>query len=166
MAIARGGAFATMFFYLFTMTTGGWMRHLWVHMIACAALSACAQAEPPAASGQAPAAPMAAIEDAEPDVTRQVSEILGSVGQGTLAPERLTDNARAALPASAMQTMMAALRPCGALPALELLRRTTKGEDRQYVYRVLCGGKAQVAEIDFNKGARINRLSVRAEGAR
>jgi hypothetical protein len=135
----------------------------------CATLAACAQAEPPAPvtalpvvmTARAPAMP--AIDDAEPDVARQVSEMLGRIGQGTVAQDQLTDNARAALTAESMQAMSAALRPCGAAPALELLRRTTKGEDRQYLYRVKCGTTPQLVEIDFNKGARVNRLIVRAE---
>ena len=145
------------------------MRHNSMGWMVCATLAACAQAEPPAPvtalpvvmTARAPAMP--AIDDAEPDVARQVSEMLGRIGQGTVAQDQLTDNARAALTAESMQAMGAALRPCGAAPALELLRRTTKGEDRQYLYRVKCGTTPQLVEIDFNKGARVNRLIVRAE---
>ena len=146
------------------------MRHKFAGWLACATLAACAQAEPPApVSAATPVAltartaAMPAIDDAEPDVARQVSEMLGRIGQGTLAQDQLTDNARAALTAGSMQAMSAALRPCGAAPALELLRRTTKGEDRQYLYRVKCGTTPQLVEIDFNKGSRVNRLIVSAE---
>ncbi len=152
------------------------MRHIFAGWRACATLAACAQAEPPApaaAVARAPAATAAAmtvqaaalppIEDAEPEVARQVSEMLGRIGQGTLAQDQMTDNARAALTAGSTQAMVSSLRPCGAAPALELLRRTTKGEDRQYLYRVTCGNTPQLVEIDFNKGARVNRLIVRAE---
>ena len=148
------------------------MRHNSMGWLLCATLAACAQAEPPAPvtalpvvmTARAPAMPaMPAIDDAEPDVTRQVSEMLGRIGQGTVAQDQFTDNARAALTAEPMQAMIAALRPCGAAPVLELLRRTTKGEDRQYLYRVKCGTTPQLVEIDFNKGARVNRLIVRAE---
>ena len=140
------------------------MRRYFAGLMACTALGACAQTTAPAHQGGTPAAPaLAAIVDAEPDVTRQVGELLGRAGQGALAPDQLTDNARAAMSAASMQAMMVALRPCGATPALELLRRTTKGEDRQYVYRVPCGGDPQVVEIDFNKGAKVNRLTVRRE---
>jgi hypothetical protein len=137
------------------------MRHLFAGLLACASLAACAQAEPP---GKVVA--MAPIADSEPDVAQQVSELLGRVGQGTIAPEQFTDNARAALTAADMQAMIVALRPCGAAPALELLRRTTKGEDRQYLYRVPCGGNAQLVEIIFSKGARVNRLVVKPEQPR
>jgi hypothetical protein len=137
------------------------MRHVFAGLLACASLAACAQAEPPAKAGA-----MAPIADAEPDVAQQVSEILGRIGQGTIAPDQLTENARAALSAADMQAMIVALRPCGAAPALELLRRTTKGEDRQYLYRVPCGGNAQLVEIVFGKGARVNRLLVKPEQPR
>ncbi len=145
------------------------MRNVYAGVIACAALCACAQAEPPPKVGATPSAQrqgapaLPAIVDAEPDVTREVSEMLGRVAGGTFAQDRLTDNARAALSAAAMQSMRAALKPCGAAPALELLRRTTKGEDRQYLYRAPCAGNALLIEIDFNKGAKINRLVVRPQ---
>lgn len=120
-------------------------------------LNACAQA-------QGPAAPVrAAIADAEPDVTQQVQAILGHVAAGTLGLEVLTDNARTAMPAAGLQAMAAALRPCGNPPALELLERSTKGEDRLYLYRAPCAGKALLVEIGFAKGARINRLQVRPQ---
>jgi hypothetical protein len=137
------------------------MRKILVGWITCACLTACAQAEPPAR-----VVPQAAIADAEPDVAQQVSAMLGRIGQGTIAAAEMTDNARAALSAAQMQALIAALRPCGPAPALELLRRTTKGEDRQYLYRLPCGGTAQLVEIDFNKGAKINRLVVQPEQPR
>lgn len=117
-------------------------------------LTACAQAQPPA---------RAAITDAEPDVTAQVQSILAAVTGGALAPEALTDNARSALPSARLQEMASLLAPCGATPALELLDRQTKGEDRMYVYRAPCGGKPLIMEIDFNKGARVNRLVLRPQ---
>ena len=121
-------------------------------LLLCATLCACAQAQPPV-----PKAPV--IEDSEPDVSAQVSLVLGQAGMGTLAPDQLTDNARAALSAPTL----AALRPCGSAPAVELLRRSTKGEDRQYRYRLPCMGKPLLVEIDFGKGARISKLIVRPE---
>ncbi len=146
------------------------MRHNFAGWMACTTLAACAQAQPPAPVTAAPAAAMTArapampaIDDAEPAVTRQVSEMLGRIGQGTVAQDQLTDNARAALTAESRQAMVAALRPCGAAPVLELLRRTTKGEDRQYLYRVKCGTTPQLVQIDFNKGGLVSRLIVRAE---
>ena len=135
------------------------MRHVVAGLMACAALAACAQAQPPL-----PAAPkLAAIADAEPDVTQQVSAFLGNAGQGMFATEQLSDNGRAAMTAEKMRATSALLAPCGIRPALELLARTTKGEDRQYQYRAPCGGKALLVEIDFNKGAKINRLVVEPE---
>ena len=142
------------------------MRQLFAGLTACSLLLACAQAEQPATPKALTAAAMPAIADAEPDVAQQVSALLGQIGQGTVVREQLTENARTALPADAMKTVAAALQPCGATPALELLRRTTKGEDRQYLYRLPCAGRPQLVEIDFNKGAKVNRLVVRAEQVR
>ena len=104
-----------------------------------------------------------AIADAEPDVTQQVSAFLGNAGQGRFATGQLSDNGRAAMTSAKMREASALLAPCGTSPALELLARTTKGEDRQYRYRAPCGGKALLVEIDFNKGAKINRLVVTPE---
>lgn len=123
-------------------------------------LSACAQAPGPVPAA-APA--RAAIADAEPDVTAQVQAILARMAGGTLAPDALTDNARAAMPAGGLQAMGAALRRCGGPPALELLERSTKGEDRLYLYRAPCAGKPLLVEMGFAKGARINRLQVRPQ---
>ncbi|MEJ7807241.1 MAG: hypothetical protein WKG03_15115, partial [Telluria sp.] len=86
-----------------------------------------------------------------------------SAGQGTFATAQLTENARLALSTAQLREMGALLAPCGKAPALELLRRTTKGEERQYQYRAPCAGKALLVEIDFGKGARINRLTVRPQ---
>lgn len=123
-------------------------------------LSACAQAQAPTPA----AAPVrAAILDAEPDVTAQVQAILDRVAAGTFETGTLTENARTALPAAGLQAMATALRPCGQAPALALLERSTKGEDRLYLYRAPCGGKPLLVEIGFAKGARINRLQVRPQ---
>ncbi|WP_426107532.1 hypothetical protein [Massilia sp. TSP1-1-2] len=129
--------------------------------LACLALAACAQARAPAPAPAMQA--LAAIEDAEPDVAQQVSTFLGRAGHGVLATEQMTGNARAAMSGAQLQATSAMLAPCGPAPALELLRRTTKGEDRQYVYRVPCKGHALLVDIDFNKGAKINKLVVRPE---
>lgn len=143
------------------------MRHSYAGLVACAVLAACAQGQgqvsAPALQALAAAPKMAPISDAEPEVTRQVSAFLGRVGQGLFTTEQLTDNLRDALTTAQMQAMSRTLAPCRTAPALELLRRTTKGEDRQYVYRVPCGGNALLVEIDFNKGAKINKLLVRPE---
>ncbi len=133
------------------------MRYLLAGCFAAATLSACAQAQPPAV-----AAP-AAVQDMEPDVTRQVQALLAQAAGTGLAPDALTDNARAALDAARLQQIGAALKACGALPALELLERRTKGEDRMYVYRAPCAGKPLLVDIDFNKGGRVNRLVVRPQ---
>ena len=141
------------------------MQHFYAGLVACAALAACTTAQPPvpAVAALATAPKMAPINDAEPQVTQQVSAFLGRVGQGLFTTEQLTDNLREALTTAQMQAMSRTLAPCRTAPALELLRRTTKGEDRQYVYRVPCGGNALLVEIDFNKGAKINKLLVRPE---
>jgi hypothetical protein len=130
------------------------MQNAYIVLAAAIWISGCAQAEPRGPK---------AIPDVEPEVTVQVSQILTKVAEKQLAPDQLTDNLRAALGAPEQQQMAGALQPCTPNMALELLQRTTKGEDRQYLYRLPCGGKPLLVQIDFNKGARINRLSVRPE---
>ncbi len=146
------------------------MRHtgLALMMMMTAMLSGCARV--PAALAAAPvprplstAAPAAAaIPDTEPDVTQKVAAVLAQLGQGGLPREQLTDKAQAALTPQLAQ-MAAALRACGTPPALELLSRTTKGEDRNYLYRAPCHGTALLVEIVFAKGSRINFLALRPE---
>lgn len=130
------------------------MRNAWMGLMTALFIVGCANAQPRAPK---------AIPDAEPEVTAQVSEILANVSADKLAPDLLTDNLKAALSTEQLRQMGAVLRSCGAAPTLELLERTTKGEDRQYLYRVPCGGKSLLATIHFNKGARINQLHVRPE---
>lgn len=130
------------------------MRKACVGLLTAIMLCGCAQAQQRAPK---------AIPDTEPYVTQQIDAVLAQLGQGTLERDQLTDNARAGISAARMQQMGAAVSSCGARPTLELLARTTKGEDRQYLYRALCGSTPLLVEIDFNKGARINHLSVRPE---
>lgn len=130
------------------------MQNAWSGLITALLIAGCANAQP---------RPPKAIPDAEPEVTAQVGTILANVSTGKLAQELLTDNLKAALSTDELRQMGAALRACGAAPPLELLERTTKGEDRQYLYRVPCAGKSLLATIHFNKGARVNQLRVRPE---
>jgi hypothetical protein len=119
-------------------------------LLSMAALTGCAHAQAPAPK---------AIPDSEPDVTRQVSALLLQFSLGTLPPEQLTTKAQAALaPQSG-----ALLRACPAPIALDLLERTTKGEDRNYLYRAPCGATPLLVEINFNKAARVDRLVLRPE---
>jgi hypothetical protein len=130
------------------------MRIHGILLTAAALLSGCAQARAPAPK---------AIADAEPDVTAQVGALLGQLRQNVLPPEQLSGKAQAALNASALQQMQAALQPCATPPALELLSRTTKGEDRNYLYRALCSNTPLLVEINFNKAAKVDRLLVQPE---
>lgn len=125
-------------------------------LIAAALLAGCAQT-----LAQAPLLP--AIADAEPDVTQQVGVVLTQLRDNALPREQLTDKAHAALTDPVLRQMGAALQPCATPPVLALLSRTTKGEDRNYLYRALCGSTPLLVEINFNKAARIDRLVVRAE---
>ena len=132
-----------------------------------AILSGCARAQAPlaraaSAAAAAPAAAAPAIADAEPDVTQQVGTVLAQLAQGVLPRAPMTDKASAALTPQLAQ-MAAALRSCSDTPALELLSRTTKGEDRNYLYRAACHATPLLVEIVFAKGARINYLALRPE---
>ncbi len=104
-----------------------------------------------------------AIADTEPDVTRQVAALLGKLRDGALPAEQLTSKAQAALGAPALQQLAAALKPCSAPPALELLARSTKGEDRNYLYRTVCGDTPMHLEINFNKASRIDHLAIKPQ---
>lgn len=145
------------------------MRHFPTLLIAGALLCGCAQAEAPALAPAPKAMPAAAaaalqpIADAEPEVTQQVAAMLASVAAGALPADQFTDSARATLEAARVQPMRVALSACANPPRLALLSRTTKGEDRNYLYRALCGDIPLLVEVAFNKAARINRLVVRAE---
>jgi hypothetical protein len=123
-------------------------------LMATVILTACAQAQAPAPKS---------IPDAEPDVTAQVAALLVQLGQGALPRAQLSDKAQTALTAPQLQQMGAALRPCAQPPTLELVARTTKGEDRNYLYRALCPNTPLLVEINFNKAAKIDRLVVRPE---
>lgn len=130
------------------------MRSACIALLIATAVSACANAQAPASK---------AIEDSEPDVTQQVGAILARATQGALAAEPLTENARTALDAAHTRQITETLRSCRELNTLELLSRTTKGEERQYLYRASCGGKPLLVEIYFGKGARISHLDVRPQ---
>jgi hypothetical protein len=141
------------------------MRYHTTILITTVLLAGCAQsqAQLPAPVPASAAAPMPAVADSEPDVTARVATLLGQLGAHGQAPEQLTDNARAALGAPQWQQMGAALRPCGNPPALELLARSTKGEDRNYLYRAPCHGAPLLVEIRLGKGDRIGQLAVRRQ---
>jgi len=130
------------------------MRIYGIILIAATLLSGCAQARAPAPT---------AIADTEPDVTAQVGALLAQLRQHALPPGQLTSKAQAALNASALQQMQAALQPCATPPTLELLSRTTKGEDRNYLYRALCSNTPLLVEINFNKAQKVDRLVVQPE---
>lgn len=130
------------------------MRICPILLSAAALLAGCAHAQAPAPK---------AIPDAEPDVTAQVAALLVQMRQDALPREQLTNKAQTALDVATKQHMRAALQPCTTPPTLELLARTTKGEDRNYLYRALCAGTPLLVEINFNKAARVDRLVVRPE---
>lgn len=133
------------------------MRHALPVIVAASMLSACAHAQTRAPK---------AIPDTEPEVTRQVGSLLAQATQGALARDLLTDNARTALADPQLAAITSLLRKCATGPELELLERTSKGEDRQYLYRARCAGTPLLVAIDFNKAAKVNRFSVREEASR
>ncbi len=130
-------------------------------MMASITLTACAHEA--AAPVPAPLAARAASADVEPDVTQQVSAILRQVAEGKAPVEQMTENAKNALHPERTRQMGAALAACGPATALTLLERSTKGEQRSYLYRASCTASTLLVEISFGKGARIADLSVRPE---
>jgi len=130
------------------------MRFACTALIAATLVSACASAQDPA---------LPAIADNEPDVTAQVHALLVRTMQGQLQAEPLSENARAALTPERSTQIAERLRRCTVTGKLDLLRRGTKGEERQYLYRLPCGAAPLLVEINFGKGARISYLDVRPQ---
>ena len=88
--------------------------------------------------------PMKAIDDVEPAVTAEVAAALGRI---------------AADPQAASAPL---LRGCPSTVPLELLQRTVKGEERNYLYRALCPTPMLVT-VTYGKAATIKQLSVQKE---
>lgn len=145
------------------------MRRICASAALAALVAGCAQAPSVAAApaGQAGAAgevrPPKPIPDVEPDVTGQIGAVLAQLATGTLPDGPWTDRQRAALSPEVLHGLGAMLHPCPRPLQLDLLERHTKGEDRQYLYRVACGATPLLLAIDFNKAARINKLAIRRE---
>jgi hypothetical protein len=119
------------------------MRRLLSLTLAAALATGCAL---PPAQAQRAAAPAAAIEDAEPEVTKDVAAALARKG------------AEAGTPDAAL------LRACPAPLQLELLRRSVDGEERSYLYRVRCPAPL-LASATYGKNGAIKRLTLQAEPA-
>ena len=124
------------------------MRRVLTLTLTCALAAGCAL--PAAQAQRAAAAPAVAaaapIEDAEPEVTREVGAALGRKGGEAGTAEAVL------------------LRACPAPLQLELLRRSTDGEERSYLYRVRCPAPL-LASATYGKNAAIKRLTVQAEPA-
>lgn len=98
------------------------------------------------ASGCAMAQAPRPIEDAEPEVTRQVAAAVANM---------------AVDPAAEAAPLLRAC-PAQAAPPLELLQRTVDGEERTYLYRARCG-KGLLVSATYGKNRAIKRLTVKAE---
>lgn len=127
------------------------MRRVLSLTLTCALATGCAlpaaQAQRAAAtveSGAAAAAAAVPIEDVEPEVTKEVGAALARKG------------------AEAGTAEAALLRACPAPLQLELLRRSTDGEERSYLYRVRCPAPL-LASATYGKNAAIKRLTLQAE---
>lgn len=111
------------------------MRHVMTVFLAGALAAGCAWSAPDAQA-------VKAIEDMEPEVTKDVAAALARKAAEL-----------AATPEAAL------LRACPASPALELLRRSVDGEERSYVYRARCPAPLLVTAT-YGKGGAIKRLAV------
>ena len=125
------------------------MRPLICLTLAAALASGCTL--PPAQAQHAPApatahAAAAAIADVEPEVTKDVAAALARKAAEAGAPEA------------------AQLRTCPAPLQLELLRRSTDGEERSYLYRARCPAPLLVS-VTYGTSATIKRLALQAEPA-
>ncbi|MET3129761.1 hypothetical protein AAKU55_000002 [Oxalobacteraceae bacterium GrIS 1.11] len=125
--------------------------------VGCAHADADSPAPDAGAAAQA-ARPAKPIPDLEPDVERQVREILLQQAGPGLTPERFTERGGAG-----SAELGTRLRGYGALLSLELLARNTDGEDRLYRYRARYDNATALVDITFNKANRIHLLRVEAE---
>ncbi|MYN16337.1 hypothetical protein GTP81_06190 [Rugamonas sp. FT107W] len=111
------------------------MARLFIPLLTVALASGCAMAQVPGP-----------IEDAEPEVTRQVAAAVAAM---------------AADPAAEEAPLLRAC-PAKAAPPLELLQRTVDGEERSYLYRARCG-KALLVTATIGKNRAIKHLHVKTE---
>jgi len=122
------------------------MRRVLTLTLTCALAAGCALPPAQAQRAAATVTAAAAIEDVEPEVTKEVGAALARKGAEADAPEA------------------ALLRACPTPLQLELLRRSTDGEERSYLYRVRCPAPL-LASATYGKNAAIKRLTLQAEPA-
>lgn len=118
------------------------MRHVITVFLAGALAAGCAWSAPEAQRASA-----SAIEDVEPEVTREVAAALA---------RKAADTGVAPSPEAAL------LAACPAPLQLELLRRSVDGEERSYLYRARCPAPLLVSAT-YGKAAAIKRLTVARE---
>lgn len=113
------------------------MRHVITVFLAGALAAGCAWSAPEAQRAKA-------IEDVEPEVSREVAAALA---------RKAADTGVAASPEAAL------LAACPDPFQLELLRRSVDGEERSYLYRARCPAPLLVSAT-YGKAAAIKRLTV------
>lgn len=103
-----------------------------------------------------------AIEDAEPDVTTLLTEVLRKTVGGGLTPEPFTPEAAGPILQASTQAAEF-LKTLGALNKVELLERREQGEARLYRYRLTYANATLLGLMSLTKDGKIAGLQLRPE---
>lgn len=106
------------------------------------------------------AADINGIPDNEPNVTEDLRLLVQNIIDNRVLPDAFTTKAQAAVLPMALQQMRAAMQRLRSLKQLQLLTRAVDGEDRHYRYRLKFEGGVMLLAMSYNKGGKIDRLSI------
>lgn len=103
---------------------------------------------------------IAGIPDNEPNVTEDIRLLVQNIIDNRVSPDAFTAKAQAAVLPMALQQMRTAMQKLGSLKQLQLLARAVDGEDRHYRYRLKFEGGVMLLAMSYNKGGKLDRLSI------
>lgn len=102
------------------------------------------------------------IEDREPRVTRTVLRLLDDVRDGRLSPEQFA-YVRAGFFPDAPRRYADELKTAGPVQRTVLLERKELGDDRVYLYQLVCANRALVLRIGFAPDDRVAVFTLRRQ---
>ncbi len=102
------------------------------------------------------------IEDREPRVTEAILRLLGQVREGTLAPEQFA-YVRAGFFPDAPRRYAVELKAAGAIQKTVLLDRKELGDDRIYLYQLVCANRTLVLRVGLAPDDRVAVFALRRE---